>query len=129
MRHRVRATLLLILGLYLLVGPIGRDVLGYKLPRGFQRWVMFAGIARNTCQVRFSQVQPGGAPVPIEVGPRNGKRWRLLRKQLPSLIRKVCAQARRAGHAADVRLEARCGSRRRWIVEHDGTTNVCATRR
>jgi hypothetical protein len=94
---------------------------------------MFSGIATNTCQVRFSLIRPDGTAERLEVRPARfrHKRWRVKRKQLAGLVRTVCARMHAATRSPppDVRLKARCGSRRRWVIEDAGMTNVCAKRR
>jgi hypothetical protein len=126
---RLRRLLLGLCAVYLLIGPIGKQLFGARVPNGFQTWRMFAGTARDTCQIRVTAASAAGDVRVLELEPASsGKRWRVLRAQLPGIRRRICHQARRElGPGADVRLEARCGSRRRWVIEDDGSVEVCRT--
>jgi hypothetical protein len=125
---RWRTVFLGLFAVYLLIGPIGRQVFGVRVPMAFQTWKMFAGTARNTCQMSAATMV-GGELRPLDIRPATSskRRWRIQRPQLPVVIRGVCAQAIRTfGPGIDVRVRARCGSRRRWVIESDGSTNACA---
>lgn len=120
---------------YLLVGPVLSQVFGVRVSGAFPRWRMFTGKGSDVCQVEYTLVQLGGSRRPLDrrelLAPaRDGERsrlWRVTRDQLDLVNRQMCRKVRTLERRdVDIRLRARCGSRRRWILEHRGDRNVCA---
>lgn len=130
----LRAAIVAAVAAYLLTGPIFRQVFRLKVDRHFQRWQMFAGIGRNSCQVEHTLVTPSGGRARIDRDElfgisrsrREQRPERIHRKQLASVHSRVCrVVSRTLGKPADIRARARCGSRGRWVIENRGEDNVC----
>lgn len=131
--RRLRVVTVLLLGAYMLLGPGYRQVLGGSSPL-VRNWVMYAGFARNTCDVQLLEHRDDGEVVPVDRFELLGKgpwyaqarpKRMVLRSKLRRTLSEVCRLAERP---ESMRARVRCGSRSTWEQVHDGQEPICAAR-
>lgn len=120
---------------FLLFGPVWVQVLGNRT--GIHRsWQMYSGAGRSSCQVEFFQADREGALTPIDRVELlyGGRPWwershRERRLQGVDAIRREASRLCRAvGGRADVRAQARCGSRTHWKPALSTDKKLCDAR-
>jgi hypothetical protein len=125
-------------------GPCYRQALGGKgdLPLGleddrrlFRQWVMFSGFGTDICDVRFLQRTPEGEDLPLDrfelldhpvwfKAPRSIRRIKSASRAI-HMGRQLCGVLRRENPAPDLRIVARCGSKKGWIQQLNAQENIC----
>lgn len=112
--------------------PLVRQGLERKTPKWVRSWQMFVGFGTDICDVRYAQVQPDGSRRPVQAlevlgydsrreAPRSV--WRITSEEgIDNLGRRLC---RELGPGTDLRVEARCASRKGWRPTHDGSEPLC----
>jgi hypothetical protein len=106
------------LAAFILFGPLYRQALGGRLPL-FRPWRMFTGAGPDICAVEYRQVAPDGTAHPLDryalLGrPGAGRAPESLRAirsadEALAVAHRLCAAL---GAQADVRVRARCATRR-----------------
>jgi hypothetical protein len=143
-RKTLRIVLFVLFAGFMNFGPCYRQALGGRgdLPMGlqvdrrlFRQWVMFSGYGTDICDVRFSQVMPNGEQAPLDrfellghpvwsKAPRSVRRIKTADRAV-YMGRQLCGILRREQSAPDVRIVARCGSKKGWRTKLKGHQNIC----
>ena len=121
---------------FLVLGPFYRQVMGGKSPL-FRNWIMFAGYGLDICTVQYEQMNEDGTLTPLNrlellgyeslaEAPRSTRRLKSI-QAAESQGRRICQ--RLDTDKPDVRLFARCASRKGWRRASKGTNNLCANMR
>ena len=129
----LRGLIATLLAAWMIGGPFYRQALGgkSKIPRS---WVMFTGYAvGEVCDVRYT-LRQDGEESPIDrfsvlgySSPHSApKSIRVIdkKKSAVSIGRRICGRI--DVEDADVRLYARCATRRGWRVVSEGQEDLCA---
>ena len=114
----------------LAVGPLLHQVIGIKTGDGFPKWRMFTGTGRDVCQVDYYVMHEHGVTEPIdherELRVRSSRRNRVSKSRLSGLHRRMCYSLKNKRKLAiDLRVRARCGSRRQWQEHSQEDRSVC----
>jgi hypothetical protein len=128
-RARARAGCFVALAAFIVGAPVYRQLLGGK-NRHLRAWVMFSGIGLGAVEARFSIRRPDGTLEPIDrfaargqKAPDDPRRRRIKgARETWNEARRIC---RASSGSPDVRVEARRATRDGWVVDFDGTTNLC----
>ena len=143
-RKALRLSLFLLVAGFMNFGPCYRQALDGKgdLPFGlevdrrlFRPWVMFSGFGTDICDVRFSQRTPEGETKVVDrfelLGHPVWSKTPLPIRRIKSadraihMGRKLCGVLRRENPTPDLRIVARCGSRKGWVERLDAEENIC----
>lgn len=134
----------LLIGGFISFGPCYRQAfdgrgelpLGLEVDRRiFRQWVMFSGFGTDVCDVRYTQQMSGGEALFVDrfelldhpVWAKAPKTLRRI-KSAPaaaSIGRQLCRVLEREKDFVDLRVTARCGSKKGWIQQLDGEENIC----
>jgi len=126
----LRGVLVIVLGLYILLGPGYRQVLGGR-EKAVRNWVMYSGFARDACAADLWLEGPDGSREVLDrFQVLGGEPWwtqsrsrrRLRRDQLDITVRRVCARLPDPGA---LRARVRCGTRRSWTTEYTPDAPAC----
>jgi hypothetical protein len=115
----VRAAAIAAFATYM-VAPVFPQVLGIPVPEWVRDWQMYSTVGARVCQVAYFERRDGtDVPLSAEVAGTDGPP--LVVQGLARHNGEVCARL----PGADIRLDARCGSRQRWRVVEDRGRNIC----
>jgi hypothetical protein len=143
-RKVLRVGLFIVLCGFINFGPCYRQALDGKgeLPFGlevdrrlFRQWVMFSGFGTDVCDVRYTRQKPGGEALVVDrfevlehpVWAKAPKTLRRIKsaQAAVSVGRQLCRVLEREKDNVDLRVVARCGSKKGWIDQLDGEENIC----
>lgn len=130
----LRVATILLIGGFLSWGPIWVQVL--RKPFAINRpWAMYSGAGLDTCDVDYYRIKPDGTRREVDRLRllHGGKPWwalshRELRLADEKQIRRdaslMCKKLQ--GEDPDLRVVARCATRRKWRPVLNGEVNLCA---
>jgi hypothetical protein len=132
-RLHVRLALFVLIGGYILLGPVPHQVFGAPHSSLLPRWRMFSGKSMQECAGYFER-RDQGAPVRVDdwytrigLNPDRSTHRRQQRVTRVSEAEKLGERlCKKLGRGADVRLFLRCPSRTKgWIPKAQGEHNLC----
>jgi hypothetical protein len=143
-RKVLRVAIFLLIGGFISFGPCHRQAFDGRgeLPFGlevdrrlFRQWVMFSGFGIDVCDVRYSQQTSGGEALFVDrfevldhpVWAKAPKTLRRIKsaQAAVSIGRQLCRVLEREKDIVDLRVVARCGSKKGWVDQLDGEENLC----
>ena len=129
-----RLVVFLALAGFICLGPAYRQVLGRRSDV-LRHWTMFHGFGSQICDVRYFRYGAGVgvervdrfALLGAETASEEPQSIRTIRtvEHAEEIGRRLCEKL--PGDERDVRLVARCGSKKGWIEASDGSRNLCST--
>jgi len=131
-RLLARGGVLVVVGVWLTVGPLIRGTLDQDHLKWLPRWEMFGGWGRDICDVRYYTVDPDGTEHPLNWVDALGRSREGHDRRRNSINSnreafRVGVKLCKALKADDVRARVRCGSRTRWRRREWMQHNMCST--
>lgn len=128
----LRGIAFVLIGTWLIVGPLVRGPLNQNQIKWLPRWEMFGLYGRGICDVRYTQHHPDGEITRVDWIERTGRSrdWDQRRhnrirnnKEAFRVGRRLCRQLE--GDPIDLRMRVICGSRTTWKRREWRKTNIC----
>ena len=129
----LRGVALLLIGAWLIVGPLVRGPLDQEQIKWIARWEMFGLFGRGICDVRYVQHHADGNLTRVDWIEMTGrsrdwdkrKRNRIRNnKDAFKIGRRLCR--RLEGDPVDLRVRVLCGSKTTWKRKEWGKINICS---